>query len=232
MRETDWKKYLLVFVITAAIFGTALYISAYISEQRVANVRDIADSIAIDILSSETQFSLLSEASCGDTGTSALSSELNTLASKLAYTEGTRGSEDAEVAKLKNYYSLLEIKDYLLANKLAGKCGFKSPNLLYFYSNKKDCPDCEKMGYVLDKLREEYPELRVYAFDYDINLSAVKTLIGMVNVEKNLPAVVVRGIPYYGFRYLEEFDKIIPELKKLRAEHEKAAQDAASSTPR
>ena len=232
MRETNWKKYLLVFVITASIFGTALYISTYLSDKRVEDVREIADSIAIDILSSETQFSLLSEASCSDSGASTLSNELNSLAEKLDYTEETRGSEDAEVLKLKRYYSLLEIKDYLLAKRLSAKCGVKPITILYFYSNTENCPDCIKMGFVLDKLREEYPELRVYAFDYGLDLSAVQTLIRVLDIAKNLPAVVVHDTPYYGFKSLEDFDKILPELKKLRAEHEKAAKNATSSNSR
>ena len=75
-----------------------------------------------------------------------------------------------------------------------------------------------------DKLREEYPELRVYAFDYGLDLSAVQTLIRVLDIAKNLPAVVVHDTPYYGFKSLEDFDKILPELKKLR--------DALGNRPR
>ena len=56
----DWKKYLIVFFITVGLFATAYYLSEYFGGKKVEELKSIQDKIAIDILSSETQFSLLS----------------------------------------------------------------------------------------------------------------------------------------------------------------------------
>ena len=229
MREANWQKYLIVFFITAAIFATAISVSAYLSDRRIKEVRDIEDKIAIDILSAETQFNLLAEASCEDAGISVLSQELNSLAAKLSYAESTRGADDEEVIKLKRFYSLLEIKDYLLLKRVSAKCGESPLVILYFYSNEEACEDCERMGYVLTKLREDYPDLRVYSFDYNLDLSAVNTLIATLNVRAELPALVVKGKAYYGFKSLEEFDVLLPELVTLRKEQEKEKQTGTST---
>ena len=80
----DWQKYFISFVITAAIFGTALYISNYLNEKRAADIRSIEENISIDILSLETQFDLLEQVSCDAIReNSVLTRQLSELANKL-----------------------------------------------------------------------------------------------------------------------------------------------------
>ncbi len=228
MNVFDWKKYAIVFGITLLIFGTALYISNFANQKRLQEIQSIEDKIAIDILSSETQFSLLAESSCADVNNLVLSEELNSLSEKLSFTENNLGTDNIEVVKLKRYYSLLQIKDYLLMKKVREKCGLKPLVILYFYSNAGDCDECEKLGYVLTFLRNEYPELRVYAFDYNLDLSALQTLKSVLKIKNQLPAIVINDTSYYGFKDIEEFEKIIPELKTLRLKAEK--EKSATST--
>ena len=221
-RDINSKKYLYSFAITAIIFATAIYVSNYFGQKKLDEIRNIQDKISIDILSSETQFSLLEEASCKDFGTGTLSIELGNLEDKLTYTESQRGHEDPEVVTLKKYYSLLEIKDYLLMNKISQKCKKTPLSVIYFYGADDSCKTCEREGYVLTHLREIYPELRVYSFDYNIGLSAVKTLISINKVKDELPAIVVKDNTYYGFQSVEDMEKAIPELQVLKKVMEKA----------
>lgn len=227
MKSSDWQKYLIAFVITSLIFFTALYVSNMFSERRVAEVRSIQDKISLDILSSETQFDLLKEVPCRDINDSVLSQEINSLAGRLTLLEQERAQDDSELVFLKKYYSLLQIKDYLLAKRVSEQCGLKPLTILYFYSNRGDCADCQRIGYVLTYLREQYPELRVYAFDYDLDLSAIQTLAGLFKVERRLPAVVINDTVTYGFQSVENFDTLLPELVTLR---EEKAKKAATST--
>ncbi len=221
--EINWKKYLFSFIITAVIFATALILSNYFAEKKLDEIRGIQDKIAIDILSTETQFSLLEEYSCKDIGNSTLSTELGTLEEKLAYTEEQRGHSDPEVLILKRYYFLLEIKDYLLMNKISEKCNKTPLSIIYFYSTDDKCADCEREGYVLTHLRETYPDLRVYSFDYNVDLTAVKTLISVNNVKNELPAIFIKGNAYYGFQSVEDLEKAIPELETMKIRMERAS---------
>ncbi|MFZ2522674.1 MAG: hypothetical protein WAX44_04105 [Minisyncoccia bacterium] len=215
--EINWQKYVFSFLITALIFASAIYLSNFFANKKLEEIRNIQDKIAIDILSSETQFSLLEEYSCKDLGTGSLSEELGELEDKLSYTENQRGFDDPEVITLKKYYSLLEIKDYLLMNKVNEKCKRVPFSVIYFYSTDNKCPDCEKEGYVLTHLRENYPDLRVYSFDYNIDVSAVKTLISVNKIKNELPALIIKDKVYYGFKSVEDLEKMIPELKTLKA---------------
>ena len=211
------------------VFFGALIVSNRFQNKRLSEIKSIEDKLSLDILSSETQFALLKESSCKAIDHStAFSEELNSLAQKLSYMEDNLGEENTEVINLKKYYSLLQIKDYLLVAQVKEKCGVKPITVIYFYSNAGDCKDCVREGYVLTKLREEFPELRIYAFDYNLDLSAVKTMKSIQGVRNTLPALVIWEENYYGFKSTEDIEKIIPQLKKLRAAREKAA--TATST--
>src|SRR3989338_900279 len=202
---------LLAFVIAAALFGTGFWVSNRINDLRLAELRNIQDRIGTDILSLETQFALLESLSCQNIReNSVLSSELNALAARLAYTENQLGSANEEVEALKRQYSLLEIKDFLLMQRVSEKCGLKPVFVLYFYSNQGDCKKCETAGHVLTYLRETYPQLRVYSFDYNLDVGALKTLITINKIENKLPAYAVNGKAYYGFSDLESIANILP----------------------
>ncbi len=226
-RNVRWGNYIVAFLITALIFATALYTSSYFNDQRLENIRAMQDTISTDILSLETQFDLLQERSCEDISeNTVLSSELRTLANQLSYMEARGSRTQDEVLRLKRLYSLLQIKDYLLMKKIAAKCNLKPVFMLYFYSNKGDCDNCAKQGYVLTALAESYPQLRIYSFDYNLDVSALQTLISIVNVRGQLPALIINGKPYYGFQSVEDINKILPQLATLT----KATSTATTST--
>lgn len=213
--KNDWTKYIIVFFITGALFAIAGGLSNFFTDKKVENMRAIQDKIAIDILSSETQFSLLSDLSCEqDDGEENLSHELNDLAEKINYSEtNLKGNND--VNELKRYYSILEIKDYLLTKKINQKCGGKLTPVLYFYTTASNCTECIKQAFVLTELRAKYPSLRVYSFDYNLDLSALKALIRVYKIDDTkLPSLVINDKKYTGFKTVEEIEKIEPSIPK------------------
>ncbi len=215
-RTARWGSYIVAFLITAIIFATAVYASNYFNNKRIADVQATQDNISIDILSLETQFDLLAEHSCEDISeNSVLSTEIQPLASRLSYLETQQGVNQDELTRLKRYYTLLQIKDLLLMQQVANKCNLKPVNILYFYSNKGDCTDCEKQGYALTGLSEKYPTLRVYSFDYNIGLAALQTLVDIHDVKNQLPALVINNKVYYGLHTMDDIEKIAPALLKL-----------------
>lgn len=222
----DSKKYLVAFLITGLIFGTAIVASNLLAGKKVDDVRSIENRVALDILSSETQFALLAETSCRDIGPGFLSKELGPLGEKLSYADDQGEFNTEDVESLKRSYFLLEIKDYLLMKRLTEKCNEKTFFILYFYSTRDKCEDCEKMGYVLTALRDKYPELRVYSFDYYYDLGAITTLTSIYKVRPNLPALIINGEPYYDFKTVEELETKVPALKLL-----KTATSTATTTP-
>jgi hypothetical protein len=218
--KIDWKKYVIVFFITLALFITATAISNYFGGRKVEQLKTIQDQIAIDILSSETEFSLLSELSCKNISDAVLSDKLGELGAKLEWGEQNLGATE-EVSYLRKYYSLLEIKDYLLMKRIAERCKVKSAFILYFYTKLENCSECEKEGIALSALREKYPELRVYSFDYSTELSAVKAMLQIYKIKDTLlPAVVIDDEVLTGFHGVDDLETRVKESFKLQEKEE------------
>jgi hypothetical protein len=208
------KKYIFVFLVTALLFAILFLFSDFLYGKRVAQIKNTEESISQHILATEIEYALLADQACDteDTGGGTLVLELNALAKRLAYMEDQRGANDVEVISLKKYYSLLEVKDYLLLRERTRLCGEQPPSILYFYSNAGECTECKKMGYVLTSMREDYDKLHVYAFDYHLDLSVIATLKSIYKLDGQLPVLIIDRKPYYGFKTREEIEQLIPAL--------------------
>jgi len=211
------KKYAYVFLITVGIFAVIYLASEFLYSQRITQVKTIEDTISRSIIESEIQYALLADASCetDETSNPALVGEINTLAKKLAYLEDQRGTIDPEVISLKKYYSLLLVRDYLFTRERATLCNVRPLTVFYFYSNEGNCDDCKKEEFVLTSLREEYDNLRIYAFDYNLGLSAIDTLKSIYKLEDRFPVLVINRKAHYGFKTREDILDLVPELKYM-----------------
>lgn len=211
------RNIILSLLITGAIIGTIIYSISYLNQQRLAQLSTIEDQLSTDTLSVETQYSLLENAPCEDfiTGSSTedtlLSQEVSSLGDKLTYTEARLSGNDPQVIQLKQQYTLLEIQDYLLSARIAQTCHVHPTVVLYFYSNNGECKDtCDRASYALSYLHQTYPGIRVYSFDYNLNLAALKTLETIEKVQPQFPAFVINNKVSYGFTNLDDFKKNFP----------------------
>jgi len=220
------KKYIYAFIISLLILILGVYLVNSLTESKIEKVRSLEAGIAINILSLETQFALLQELSCKDISQSILSSELDALAQKLQFMENNLDPDDPELIRLKKYYSLLEIKDFILLQKINKKCEREMHYILYFYSNEGDCKKCKIQGPTLSKLLRERDNLRIYNFDYNLDLSATETLKRIYAVRPPLPALVIDGKLYRGFTSLDILEKILPNETKESEKDDKNNNEA------
>lgn len=204
---------LIALAVTIVVVGTVIYAVNYLDQRRVAELSSIQEQLATDTLSVETQFALLEEAPCeAITEGNTLSATLADLGARLVFAEERLGATDPQVLELKKQYTLLEIRDYLLMKRLARVCHADSPVALYFYSNVPgSCVDCDRASYALSYLHETYPKLRVYSFDYNLDLGALKTLIAVEKIRPEFPAFVIEGKRSYGFTSLDVLEKEFPK---------------------
>lgn len=233
MQQKDWVRYILVFLITLTIFISAIWLSSFLNNRKLNSIKNIQDKVALDIMSSETQFQLLQGFSCKNISASTLSPELNTLAEKISYSEQNIDKQD-DIKDLKKTYTLLQIKDYLIMKEIKESCKVPIVPIFYFYTTSENCSNCVKESAVLNKMRDQYPELRVYSFDYNLDLSALKTLIEIFKIsDRNLPALYMNDKLYTGYLNEEDIKNILPELEayeKARIEAEKEAKNASTSS--
>lgn len=228
-KKITWKKHILVFITTLLIFSSGFILSNYLSEKKIAQLMDLQENLRIDILSLETQFSVLAQAPCENLNESTLTRELYNISQRLASIGGTLGTENPDFLRLKKFYSILEIKHWLLLSKATKECSLNLVSIIYFYSDKKNCPDCQDQGFILTYFREKYPSLRVYSFDYDLSLSAIQTLKSVYALEKELPIVIVNDKVYYGFRDKKELEEILSQYLPLETFEEATSTESTST---
>lgn len=231
--KLQWKNYGIALFITIGIFAAVIYLSRFATDQKIKTIQDAQDIIALDIASSETQFSLLSELSCKNISATSLSKELGSMESRINYAEANKLTSTEELIKLKKSYFLLEIKDFLLLRRITERCGTTAVPVIYIYTT--DCSECIKEGYVLTALQEKYPRVRVYSFDYSVDLSALHALLTVYAVRGDqFPVVIIGEQVYTGFKTLEELEKTVPAIRELAAQLKKETLEATSteSTPK
>jgi len=216
-KKLSIKKHLFILFATSVIFLSGFFLSSFLVEKKIIALSSIQDNLRIDILSLETQFSILTQAPCENLNESTLTKELYDISRKLTSIENTLGPDNPDFLRLKKFYSILEIKHWLLLKKAAKDCNLDLVSIIYFYSDKKNCPDCEDQGYILTHLRKTYPFLRIYSFDYDLRLSALKTLKSIYSLKKDLPIMIVNDNVYYGFKTKEELEEILKEYTNLES---------------
>lgn len=213
MKSLLARNVILSLVITGILIGTVIYAINYLNNQRVEQLSDLQDQLATDTLSVETQFDLLESAPCEDLAEgNTISQEVSDLGDRLSVAEGQLGTTNKQVVQLKEQYTLLQIRDYILTQRLAQTCGVKPTVVLYFYSNKPGaCTDCDRASYALSYLHNLNPQLRVYTFDYDLSLGALDTLKSVEKIQPKFPAFVINGKRSYGFTTLDDFEKLFPK---------------------
>ena len=222
------RKYVLVFFITLGIFAIIYLLSNFLFTQRVTQVKNMEANINQNILESEVQYALLEDTSCDSdevTGSIVLVQQINELAKRLSYMEDQRGILDPEVISLKKYYSLLQVKDYLLLRERARQCKETPLSILYFYSNEGECTDCQKLGFVLTSMREDYGNLHIYSFDYNLGLSVIETLKSIYKLKNDPPVLVINHKVYYGFKTREEIEALIPNLALMASSSKATTTD-------
>lgn len=212
--EINFKKYFIVLIITVTIFATAFYASSFFYNQRIEEIKKLENRVALNFLALEIEADLLAGISCETEYAFLAARDLQELGDKLTYLETQSGRDKEIIQDLKMQYSLFQLKDYLFLRQWSKKCNKNLDFVFYFYSNKGDCEDCTRQGYVLTKLRNENPNLRIYSFDYNLDIPGVNTLKRFYGIENNLPALVVNRRLVYGFQNEEKLLNMIfvPEI--------------------
>jgi hypothetical protein len=229
-KKLDWKKHILIFFITLLIFSSGFFLSNFFFEKRIVQIRDLQQDLTIDILSLETQFSILTQIPCEKLNEVDLTQQLSDVSQKLTSIGHGLGQQNPDFLRFKKYYSILETRYLLLLEKAAKECNSDLVSAIYFYSDEKKCPECENQSYVLSYLAEKYPFLRIYSFDYNLSLSVIQSLKSIYSLKNNLPITIINDKVYYGFQGKKNLEEILNQYIDLKKSKFKIATSTAATT--
>ena len=108
----DRNKYVAAFAIATLMFVVGLLVGACFMNQKITKIAEAEENMKIDLASVELQDMLLRQEPCAPI--SAFEEKLSETESRISYLESQLGKKDKSVLELKKYYSLLELKHYLL----------------------------------------------------------------------------------------------------------------------
>jgi cell division protein FtsB len=203
-------------LVVAAFIAVVLFILGFmlgsqVVQSKISQLQDTQNAIQVDTLSLEIESQLQSENPCSSANLEALGHRLEQLGPKLDFLEG-QARDNTELASLKKYYSLLEIKHWLAIKGLNKNCNKNFAPILYFYSNN-GCNKCSVQGSVLLTEKEKNPRLMIYSFDVDLDLSAIKILKTEYNIN-SVPAVVIFDKKYEGLQDANELGAILQPVQQ------------------
>lgn len=206
-RKLSKKRYLLAFVFSAAIFSIGLLLGLLLTGSKLEFVEAYQQDFRTQSMTFDIQDDLLKENIC-DFEISEFDKEFNTLTEQVSVMEEQVGKNDPEVLRMKEYYSLLEIKHWMFMKQLKEECGRDYNFILYFYSNdEKECPDCQMQGYLLDYINQKFDNVFIYSFDTNIQNSALGLLKEKYKV--NGMTVVINDQVNYGLIDKEQIESIL-----------------------
>ncbi|MCD6279807.1 hypothetical protein J7J26_03495 [Candidatus Micrarchaeota archaeon] len=94
---------------------------------------------------------------------------------------------------LRKQYFLANFRLYLSYKSYIEKCGANNDNLqliLFFYTAEEECPDCIVQGRVLDTLRQNCKNVRVFAFPTDVNMNLLDVMKMSYKIDRD-PTVII-----------------------------------------
>ena len=187
----DSTKIIATFIITISIFISGFLIGNISLDYKVDILNDLQSDLYTTSLGFDTLSELANENICDESSIYELNSILTEFGEKITYLE----KENIDLNNLKNQYYALEIKHYLIINKINKECGKKYDTLLYFYGDYDECILCEIQGNELTKMKNEKNKLMIYSFDYKSDFPPVKNLVLKSNI-KELPHIIINNNEY------------------------------------
>ena len=208
-KKINVGKYALVFFLTTFIFLGGIFTGNYVSDRKLSNLNQMEQDIKVQTMAIELQYELLSESPCDVINSTPLTEELYELSDRLNYMEANLGFNHPIVLRLKEYYSLLELRQWMFLKRTNEQCDRNNILILYFYSNRGNCDNCEEQGYVLTYIRNKHSNTKVYTFDINIDNIALRTIKDIYIKSEELPVIIVNDKIYYGFKNREQIEDII-----------------------
>jgi hypothetical protein len=130
---------------------------------------------------------------------SSINEKVYDLGIKVGNYEDNNGVLNEDYYNLKKSYINSLINNWINVNNAKDLCKLNYSTILYFYSLKETCPECEKQTVVLSAIKELYGiNALIYSIDSTLELDTVNILRYSYNVTQ-YPSLVINGKTYSGF---------------------------------
>ncbi len=201
MAQRNMRTIYAVVVFTSLIlYGAGIWTGITIQKSVVESVENDLNSIKSDIENQQQElilFSLRGKESCAilQSVSSSTAAKLDAVSNEIRQLEQS-GQKNERFDLMKETYSSLSIRAWILASAINENCNKQIASILYYYSFP--CEDCKSQEDVLDQVKPAAPDkILTYAVDKDVNNGLVQTLVKSHGIDY-APSVVLGNEVYKG----------------------------------
>ena len=206
-------KYAMAAVLTVSLFFIVLSVIDYLDMQRMLRfTNDLASfsTGAQDLESAMTMIQL--EKSNPEYCTIVDSAYYQKIGQTNALMEKMLGYERAnlftEFYALKSQFLLSNIQLWQVSQMEREYCYANHSDLLYIYSSKSTCSDCQVQGRIIDSVRADCKNVRVFVMDVEESLTSLDIIKKKYNIT-SAPELVINGKTHAGVMTEAEIRKAV-----------------------
>lgn len=221
-REIHKSRHITVFIIATIIFFLGILVGAQVEQFRLESVeREFREQIRIsEEMQAEIEFinyliSLeeSSRSSCRILVNSFLESieTLDDIAFSLERYESSAIARLQDYARLKESYFNIQARYYVLANRINSLCPNSFDTILYFYTNERDCPECEDQGMFLNHIKRKYQDsVMIFSFDIQSTVPIVQILANSNEFQSyEVPTLIINSQHRLNFSNIEQIEEFL-----------------------
>jgi hypothetical protein len=221
VREFNKKRYIIAALLTLSIFLLGLMLGLVIEGKRVQYIESMNRIEKLDYNSLQLQYAyidqLSQEKNCdavSKTFESSVKSLIET-SERLENYEQNANLNKEDLHVLKREYILAQLNYWLLAKRTKKICNRDLVSILYFYSTKEECPDCERQAFILTYLKNEFKDkLLIFALDSTyVDEPMIEMLKDQYGISR-YPTLIIEGHVFEDFIPKDELLKTICSLYK------------------
>jgi hypothetical protein len=208
MRDMKKRRYVLAFIIAAALFFLGFFFGFIMDLNRVSYFDQMNSEQQLNIRSLQLQYELLKgdgiQERCG-AFRFLFDKYINELENNRARLDSYSKQSEVKVEEfdtLKRQYVISQINFWYIAMNFKEACPNSSDfvTILYFYSNNQVCPDCDSQATVLNYYKTILKD-NLLIFSFDHQFSQTEPLIGLLEgiySVKSYPTLVVNNKAHEG----------------------------------
>lgn len=215
-RKVSNRNYVFAALITFAIFAIGMLLGIVIEGKRVNVMQQIYNDQKIEFASSQLQFEYLGQLTTKESCPAIYDLfSKNTIALGIAQERLLTFQKDSTMNKnefenLKRQYTVEEIRYYLFAEKAKDICGTDLVRVLYFYSDQKNCPNCQEQEFVLNYLKDKFKEkLLIFALDEKFDSEPMISILKKQYNISSYPTLIFEETKIEGFNSVDDLNNKI-----------------------
>ena len=213
VRSFSKRRYFLAALLTLMIFVLGLMLGLVIEAKRLAYIQQQAKQQELDFLSLQLQYQYVDqlgqEKNCpavAKTFDAAIES-LEMARTRLeSYTQNANINRE-EFKLLQTDYTLAQIRYWLLAKRTRNLCHTEFAITMYFFSDDKDCPQCNEQSFVLTYLKKRLKDKLLNFVIYEKQNEPMVDILKKTYNITEYPTLIVEDKKFQGFTPKEEILK-------------------------